>query len=174
MFKIISKAGYEAQAAEVEAYKRQVDETNELVEAYLKQNDEKDELIKTLQEANEQLCALREANAHVAQTRENEVQALNEEVSMIRSHCEELEEKLRNSTISDDENTVTLVISDDMVTIKPIIRYNEDAPENLMQSGLLSDARSSSEFAVQLALMTIAHDSLAQIIESFEEDIDNE
>lgn len=94
-------------------------------------------------------------------------------VSSLNAMSEENETLKKKFSVSED-NTVTLKISPDMEVITPIISYRADAFESLFQSGMLSDAQAGNEFAIQLALMTVAQDGLSQILSSFEEEISDD
>lgn len=87
---------------------------------------------------------------------------------------EELEALKSKMVLSENSNSVLVEISDDMSTIKPIVRYNEQAGEAMFKAGLLNDVQIENPFAIQLALITVTHDGLLQIIESFEEKIEDE
>lgn len=94
---------------------------------------------------------------------EDKIAQANDELLQLKTKYE----KYENST----ENSVTLKISQDMETITPIITHRDDAFESLFQIGMLSDAQSGNQFAIQLALMTVASEGLTQILDSFEEEI---
>lgn len=86
----------------------------------------------------------------------------------------ELENLRKNAVITEGKSSVTVELSDDLNSITPIIRYNEKAPESLFQQGLIDDSQTENQFAIQLALLTLAHDGLLQLLESFEEKTEDE
>lgn len=87
--------------------------------------------------------------------------ALSEKVS-------ELENRVSQSALDPNKNTVTIQISDDFQTITPVVKYKKESAESMVHLGMISDSEYESEFPVQIALMNIAHEGLSQILEAFE------
>lgn len=74
----------------------------------------------------------------------------------------------KEMTISSDQNYVKLNISENLQQITPVIGVRPDCFEYLFQEGLVDDTKVGNQFAVQLALMSIAAEGLNQLLESFE------
>lgn len=86
----------------------------------------------------------------------------------------EIEEKA-TAEVEDDTNSVTIQVSDDLEKITPIVRYNPDVVDVMVELGFLSEGvlalsnERAVAYAIQVALINIAYDGLHQIIDSFEE-----
>lgn len=63
-------------------------------------------------------------------------------------------------------------ISPNITNISPTIRYHPEIFEKLVELGYLNDTHTDNKFAIQLALLTITHEALGQIIEAFTESVD--
>lgn len=68
-----------------------------------------------------------------------------------------------------DQNSVTLQVNDDLTSVTPYVRVKEEVFEKMVELHYLNDAVNpeTKAMAMQLALLTIANESLDQIIESF-------
>lgn len=103
--------------------------------------------------------------------------ALEEEFEKTQSERDELKKEVdRLNEILNraaEDNSVRLVISPDMEMVTPIIAYREDAFESLFQSGRLTDAQQDAPEAIQLALLAVASEGLNQLLEAFEDPIED-
>ncbi len=81
----------------------------------------------------------------------------------------ELEDKLADT--NSDTNSVLIKISDDLTSIVPIVRYNPEILEKLLEMGYIRETGDAKHdgFAIQIALIDIAKDGLIQIIDAFSE-----
>lgn len=79
--------------------------------------------------------------------------------------------KARLDKIEADTTEVTMKFSDDAAQVTPVVKYNPDVVEKLIELGYLNDATAKDKFAVQITMMTIAADAIDQILESFTEDV---
>ena len=70
-----------------------------------------------------------------------------------------------------DETHVVISIKDDLTTISPTIRYDPVIVPKLIELGYINDAavEKNDAFAIQIALISIVHEGLGQIMESFTE-----
>ena len=110
------------------------------------------------------------SNVDLCDAQKKEIDDLTRELASLKEELDTFKKKF----VASEENSVTLKISKDLETITPIISYRDDAFEALFQSNMLSDAHEGNQFAIQLAMMSIASDGLNQILSSFEEDIIND
>lgn len=81
-----------------------------------------------------------------------------------------LEERLRkHEEAFSDQNSVTLQVNDDLTSVTPYVRVKEEVFEKMVELHYLNDAVNpeTKSMAMQLALLTIANESLDQIIEAF-------
>lgn len=85
---------------------------------------------------------------------------------------EKLEETERANMIS-DTNIVELRVAEDLTSVTPIVRFRTDLFEKMVELGYLSDKDSGNDMAIQVALMTISHEALQQIIDSFSEPVED-
>lgn len=102
----------------------------------------KSQIIKTLREDNERSF--------------DTINSLNEKL-----------EKFESST-----NEVVTKISTDLTQVTPIVRYNPEIVEKLIELGYVNDATAQDKFAIQLALITVAQEALTQLVESFSEELE--
>lgn len=79
-------------------------------------------------------------------------------------------ERLNELTIVDDSTggSITLKVSKDLESVQPVVKYNPEVFEKLVELQYLDDTHQNNAFAIQLALMQITFEALSQIIESFE------
>jgi thymidylate synthase len=79
----------------------------------------------------------------------------------------EVEDKLAEAEAS--ENQVRLSVNDELTVITPFTSVKPDMWETFVEAGMVSDTTvgEGRKFAMQLALMTVAYDGLAQILEQF-------
>lgn len=102
---------------------------------------------------------------------EGEIESYNQRINEIADENKSLRSSLDKQG-NHDSNQVTLEIADDLTTVTPYVRWKENTPEGLIQAGMINDVDvEKSTTATQLALMTIAHEVLDEIIESFSEPI---
>lgn len=80
-------------------------------------------------------------------------------------------EELKKLSVISDKNSVTLEISDDILSVKPVIKYSPDVFEKLFELGYLDDSKNNPQ-AIQLALLMVANEALSQILEAFSENIE--
>lgn len=82
-------------------------------------------------------------------------------------------ERLNNLTIVDNSTggSVTLKVSKDLESVQPVVKYNPDIFEKLVELQYLDDTHQNNKFAIQLALMQVSFEALTQIIEAFEADV---
>lgn len=102
----------------------------------------------------------------------NEVQSCENLLAIQEKEIERLTE-IEKASLSEDSNYVKLVFSNDLQKITPFIGFRPDCFESLFQEGLLKDGQEDNPHAIQLALMFMANDGLAQILEAFEEAPEN-
>lgn len=95
---------------------------------------------------------------------EEQRRLLEEELESKKIECQMLDETIRKEKSS---NSVTLTISDDLVSITPIVRTKQNSFELLFQNGYLNDSQ-NSQHAIELAFMLIANEALTQLLEQFE------
>jgi hypothetical protein len=83
-------------------------------------------------------------------------------------------DRLNELTIIDNSTggSVTLKVAKDLESVQPIVKYNPDMFEKLVELQYLDDTHQNNKFAIQLALMQVSFEALTQIIESFESSID--
>ena len=98
----------------------------------------------------------------------NEVQAFENLMAAQEKEIQRLVE-IEKASLSEESNYVKLVFSDDLQKITPFIGFRPDCFESLFQEGLLKDGQEDNPHAIQLALLFMANDGLAQILEAFEE-----
>lgn len=89
---------------------------------------------------------------------------LEEKINTLQSEVDRLNGIMNNN----DNNYVKILISKDLESITPVIAFREDCFEHMFQAGMLDDTKEGSKFAIQLALLTIAAESMQQLVESFE------
>lgn len=85
------------------------------------------------------------------------------------SQLKEDHEKLTESMAMDKECSVTIKISDDFMTGIPVVRWKNETSDKLAEQGTLSFDDVGKPYPTQIALMTIAHEMLTQMIEYFNE-----
>lgn len=98
----------------------------------------------------------------------NEVTAFENLMAAKEKEIQRLVE-IEKASLSEESNYVKLVFSNDLQKITPFIGFRPDCFESLFQEGFLKDGQEDNPHAIQLALMSMANDGLAQILEAFEE-----
>nr|MDA3807835.1 hypothetical protein [Thiomicrorhabdus sp.] len=79
----------------------------------------------------------------------------------------DLEEKLQKFTeVHDNETSVKIILDDTLEKATPIIKYNANITDKLIESGYLSH-NDADKFAVQIALLTITEEVVGQLVSSF-------
>lgn len=79
--------------------------------------------------------------------------------------------RLLETSTEGDRNEVIMRIDDDMTTITPIVRWKGDSTsEKLIEMGYLKDAN-NTKTATQVALMVVALESLEQLVEEFQPNV---
>lgn len=133
---------------------KEIDRLNESFSVYRKEsNDRVMSMADTISDLKSQL-----------QQGDDTIQKLKKECSDLKKQLDLAKDPVSN------ENSVTLIIDDNLDKVTPIVRYKETAKEKLIELGYITDAALIKDnFAIQLGLMTIANEAVAQIIESFEE-----
>lgn len=79
---------------------------------------------------------------------------------------EEEVERLNNLSVKSNHNEVTIQLSDDLITITPVVRWKDSTEQKLIEIGALPDGE-NTPYAIQIALMTMAYEGIQQIVESF-------
>ena len=108
---------------------------------------------------------------------EQELLRCGEQLSELRDTLKERDEKIEflNKKLADcqellmkteDRNQVTILISDDMTNIEPVIKFKETANDYLMK---IDYVNGTSDHETQIGLMLVAQEGLTQIVESFTE-----
>lgn len=102
--------------------------------------------------------------SEVTRNLETKADALTQELQSVLDAFNEFKKK----TTESETNYVRIDISNDLKTVTPVIGVRPDCFECLFQEGLVDDTQEGNQFAVQLALLSVAEEALSQIIESFE------
>lgn len=89
----------------------------------------------------------------------------------LREEYQKFMESPPPDVLSEGAETV-FKISSNITNISPTIRYHPEIFEKLVELGYLNDTHTDNKFAIQLALLTITHEALGQIIEAFAESVD--
>lgn len=110
---------------------------------------------------------------HSSYLQVEETEKHNEELKeQVRKLEEQIEESARAQLIA-DSNIVELQIANDLTSVVPVVRFRQDVFEKMVELGYLSDKDSGNDMAIQVALMTISHEALQQIIDSFSEPVED-
>ena len=99
---------------------------------------------------------------------EQQLEQLMKENRDLSDEVKKLHELFNNA----GENSVRLDISNDVKTVVPTIKFDQDIFDKLVELGYLDDSKKNHTFAMQLALIVIAHEALTQIIETYQSPID--
>lgn len=97
---------------------------------------------------------------------------LRETIESMESSLEEMQH-IQDESIHADSNVVELEIANDLTTVTPTVRFRRDVFEKMVELGYLSDKDQNNDMAIQVALMTITHEALQQIIDSFSEPVED-
>lgn len=98
--------------------------------------------------------------------------ALMDSLSDKDTEIAQLKEQLEVGVTTSDTNFVKMTISDDLEKVTPTIKVKSTMFELLVQEGYLSDTQEGNSFAMQLAMISIAHEALTQLLESFTEAVE--
>lgn len=107
---------------------------------------------------------------------QQELDKAEEELKKLIGENEKLAEevkKLHDLFNNASENSVRIDISPDIKSVTPSIKYNPEIFEKLVELGYLDDTKQNHTFAIQLALIVVAHDAMAQILDTYQAPIDN-
>ena len=130
-----------------------------------KANDVLLERIAQLETENADVCLIiDELETELAKIEKQTLKTVDNE-KLLKIECNRLNKLLAESN---GKNSVTIIISDDLSTITPIIRHRADVFETIFQNGYLNDSQNSKE-ATELAMLTIANDGLTQLLSEFVE-----
>jgi len=121
---------------------------------------------KTLRDYDELVLALSNNNTKLSDMNDELHSKLFESDKRIVDLLEEINKLKRLTAESKTENSVTLVMDDNLQKITPLIRYKSNVFDTLFQNGYLNDTQNSN-VAIELALITVAADGLNQLIDSF-------
>jgi len=131
-------------------------------------------MLVTQKKYNEVLSKLQDAESKIES---QEVDLAYKENELVESHetIRDLEKQLEKSTIVESQygGTVTIAVSKDLETVNPIVKYNPDSFEKMVELHYLDDTQQNNKFAMQLAYMSIAKDALTQIVEAFEAPVED-
>lgn len=98
----------------------------------------------------------------------SEIMEKDEELERLRLSVKEYEKETTEST----SNQLQFIISDDLETVTPIIKYKTGVEEKLIEKRILNDG-SVSPYAIQIGLAIVVKDALDYIVESATEGLDN-
>lgn len=98
----------------------------------------------------------------------SEIMDKDEELERLRLSVKEYEKSTTEST----SNQLQFIISDDLETVTPIIKYKNGVEEKLIEKRILNDG-SVSPYAIQIGLAIVVKDALDYIVESATEGLDN-
>ena len=119
-----------------------------------------------------------EEDLHEANNKIEEYQKLNHDLDLtiaeLKNQIETFNKSDESHQLIANVNSVELVIADDLTKVTPIVKFRRDVFEKMVELGYLSDKDEGSDIAIQLALMTIAHEALDQIIESFSQPVEED
>lgn len=129
----------------------------------------------------EQLQAQIEENDRLAQSlrkQATEIKDLKQKLDQVRAsspNIKDLEKKLDEAKLSleeyqkkdhiSDTNHIYFLISDDLQTVTPIVRYKDGVADKLVEQRILNDG-DISPYAVQIGLALVVRDALDLIIEN--------
>lgn len=126
------------------------------------------EILDELTSVTEENKKLTELQTELSNSFTEAMDELNEKLKVAQEDLEETRNALAK------ENSVKLLVSNDLIHVTPIIRYNPVIIEKLIELKYLDDTidyrKDGGKMAVQLALLTIAKDATMQILDSFSED----
>lgn len=105
---------------------------------------------------------------HTIDDMQQELMKKNDELERLRLSVEEYEKETTSST----SNQLQFIISDDLETVTPIIKYKTGVEEKLIEKRILNDG-SVSPYAIQIGLAIVVKDALDYIVESASEGLDN-
>lgn len=90
--------------------------------------------------------------------------------SLLTQENESLKEQIALLTEKSDNASVRLDFDETFEHVTPIITFNKERVEKLVELHYLNYSQIEDKFAIQLALIMMAEDTLRQIIDSFSEE----
>lgn len=131
----------------------------------------RDSTEKEIQHLNKSLSIAGEHNSSLV--RDNAIQR--KEIESLQKQNESLQKQIKTlqeaaEKVTDEKNSVSLIIHEDLTKITPIIRYREDVIDKLIELGHISEAQREDKYAIQIALAIISEEALSQMIELFTPD----
>ena len=114
-----------------------------------------------IQHLDASLSKAEENNASLV--RDNAIQR--KEIESLQKQIKTLQEATEK--VTDEKNSVSLIIHEDLTKITPIIRYREDVIDKLIELGHISEAQREDKYAIQIALAIISEEALSQMIDMF-------
>lgn len=160
MFRIVKSSTLDKLRRNVETLTRAKQDAARSREALIEENRKHVERIEDLESS----LKSEETSASVAAVKLADAKS---EIDRLQEEVERLNGLLTNS----EHNEVTLRMSDDLLTMTPIVRWKPHLGEKLYEIGYLRDTDGESPMAIQLALMSVGYEALTQLVESFEQPV---
>lgn len=122
-----------------------------------------DELASTLAQKDEQYESLRQGCLDLT----DEIKRLSDENTELDNRVE----SLMSPEVQTGGAETKFEISANLLTVTPVVKYDPVIFEKLVELGYLNDTHQDNKFAIQLAVLTVTHEALTQIIDSFSENL---